>query len=282
LADFIFDPIKTYNVTAFVACYNGNAQLYPASAEDVEVITNLLPSNVAWAKEEVAILSGEEWVVENAFSVEGDVRPTFSSSNEAVATVDESGVVTINGYGMAEITAEVAENETYLASKATFKLYVIEGDGTLQNAYTVADVLYFYGKVTDKVWVKGTICGSLSKTNELTTDPAAVQPSNLAIGNEETFLPVQLSSKTAPRENLNLLDNPDMLGQTVWVYGNIEKYFSMPGVKSVTDFSFDGVTGIDAVETETAVKGIYLLDGRRVQQPVKGINIINGKKVVVK
>ena len=282
LADFIFDPIKTYNVTAFVACYNGNAQLYPASAEDVEVITNLLPSNVAWAKEEVAILSGEEWVVENAFSVEGDVRPTFSSSNEAVATVDESGVVTVNGYGMAEITAEVAENETYLASKATFKLFVIEGDGTLQNAYTVADVLYFYGKVTDKVWVKGTICGSLSKTNELTTDPAAVQASNLAIGTAETFLPVQLSSKTAPRENLNLLDNPDMLGQTVWVYGNIEKYFSMPGVKSVTDFSLDGVTGIDAVETETAAKGIYLLDGRRIQQPVKGINIINGKKVVVK
>ena len=282
LTDFIFDPLKTYNVTAFVACYNGNAQLYPASAEDVEVITSLLPSNVAWAQEEIAILSGEAWVVENQFSVEGDVRPVFYSSNEAVATVDESGVITVNGYGMAEITAEVAENETYLASKSTFKLYVIEGDGTLQNAYTVADVLYFYGKVTDKVWVKGTICGSLSKTNELTTDPEAVQPSNLAIGNEETFLPVQLSSKTAPRENLNLLDNPEMLGQTVWVYGNIEKYFSMPGVKSVTDFSLDGVTGIDAVETETAVKGIYLLDGRRVQQPVKGINIINGKKVVVK
>ncbi len=282
LTDFIFDPLKTYNVTAFVACYNGNAQLYPASAEDVEVITSLLPSNVTWAQEEIAILSGEAWVVENQFSVEGDVRPVFYSSNEAVATVDESGLITVNGYGMAEITAEVAENETYLASKSTFKLYVIEGDGTLQNAYTVADVLYFYGKVTDKVWVKGTICGSLSKTNELTTDPEAVQPSNLAIGNEETFLPVQLSSKTAPRENLNLLDNPEMLGQTVWVYGNIEKYFSMPGVKSVTDFSLDGVTGIDAVETETAAKGIYLLDGRRVQQPVKGINIINGKKVVVK
>ncbi len=282
LADFIFDPIKTYNVTAFVACYNGNAQLYPASAADVEVITNLLPSNVAWEKDEIAILSGEAWVVENRFSLSADVKPVFSSSNEAVATVDENGLVTVVGYGMAEITAEVAENETYLASKATFKLFVIEGDGTLQNAYTVADVLYFYGKVTDKVWVKGTICGSLSKTNELTTDPAAVQPSNIAIGTAETFLPVQLSSKTAPRENLNLLDNPDMLGQTVWVYGNIEKYFSMPGVKSVTDFSFDGVTGIDAVETETAAKGIYLLDGRRVQQPVKGINIINGKKVVVK
>ena len=281
LADFIFDPIKTYNVTAFVACYNGNAQLYPASAADVEVITNLLPSNVAWAKEEVAILSGEAWVVENMFSVEGDVRPTFSSSNEAVATVDESGVVTVNGYGMAEITAEVAENETYLASKATFKLFVIEGDGTLQNAYTVADVLYFYGKVTDKVWVKGEICGYL-KDNQLFATTENAQASNLALGTADSYIPVQLSSKTDPRENLNLLDNPDMLGKTVWVYGNIEKYFSMPGLKSVTDFSYDGVTAIDEVELEKATKGIYLLDGRRVMQPVKGINIINGKKVMVK
>lgn len=282
LEDFIFDPLKTYNVTAFVACFNGNAQLYPASAADVEVITNLLPSNVAWAKEEVAILSGEAWVVENTFSVEGDVRPVFSSSNEAVATVDVSGVVTVNGYGMAEITAEVAENETYLASKATFKLFVIEGDGTLEKAYTVADVLYFYEKVKTPVWVKGTICGSLSKSNALTTNSEEIQASNLALGTEDSFIPVQLASKTDARAHLNLLDNPNMLGQTVWVYGNIEKYFSMPGVKSVTDFSLDGVTGIDAVETETAAKGIYLLDGRRVQQPVKGINIINGKKVVVK
>lgn len=281
LKDFIFDPLKTYNVTAFVACYNGNAQLYPASAEDVEVITNLLPSNVAWEKEEVAILSGEAWVVENTFSVKGDVRPTFSSSNEAVATVDESGVVTVNGYGMAEITAEVAETDKYLASKSTFKLYVIEGAGTLDNAYTVADVLYFYGKVTDKVWVKGEICGYL-KDNQLFATTENAQASNLALGTADSYIPVQLSSKTAPRENLNLLDNPEMLGQTVWVYGNIEKYFSMPGVKSVTDFSLDGVTAIDAVEVEDSAKGIYLLDGRRVMTPVKGINIINGKKVMVK
>lgn len=282
LADFIFDPLKTYNVTAFVASYKGTPQLYPLAAADVEVITSLLPSNITWEKDEVAILSGEAWVVENQFSVEGGALPTFSSSNEAVATVDEAGVVTINGYGVAEITAEVAENETYLASKATFTLYVIEGDGTLENAYTVADVLYFYGKVTDKVWVKGTICGSLSKSNALTTNAEEMQASNLALGTEESFVPVQLSSKTAPRENLNLIDNPEMLGQTVWVYGNIEKYFSMPGVKSVIDFSFDGVTAIDAVEVEKTAKGIYLLDGRRAQQPVKGINIINGKKVMVK
>ena len=283
LTDFIFDPLKSYNVTAFVACYNGNPQLYPASAADVEVITNLLPSNAAWAKEEVAILSGEAWVVENTFSVEGDVRPTFSSSNEAVATVDENGLVTVVGYGMAEITAEILEDETYLASKATFKLYVIEGDGTLENAYTVADVLYFYEKkVTEKVWVKAPICGSfVSNALDMTLDKPST--TNIAIGTEASHLPVQLPAGDV-RDALNLVANPDLLGQTVWLYGNIEKYFQVPGVKNVVGFSFDGVnvTAIDAVEVEDSAKGIYLLDGRRVMTPVKGINIINGKKVMVK
>ena len=281
LEDFIFDPAKPYNVTAFVASYKGTLQLYPLSADDVEVISNLQPTKVAWEKEEVAILSGEDWVVENQFSVNADVRPVFSSSNEAVATVDENGLVTVVGYGMAEITAEILEDETYLASKATFKLYVIEGDGTLENAYTVADVLYFYEKkVTEKVWVKAPICGSfVSNALDMTLDKPST--TNIAIGTEASHLPVQLPAGDV-RDALNLVANPDLLGQTVWLYGNIEKYFQVPGLKNVTDFSFDGVTAIDAVEVEDSAKGIYLLDGRRVMTPVKGLNSINGKKVMVK
>ena len=281
LADFIFDPAKPYNVTAFVASFKGTPQLYPLSADDVEVISNLQPTEVTWEKEEVAILSGEAWVVENQFSVNADVRPVFSSSNEAVATVDENGLVTVVGYGMAEITAEILEDETYLASKATFKLFVIEGDGTLENAYTVADVLYFYEKkVTEKVWVKAPICGSfVSNALDMTLDKPST--TNIAIGTEASHLPVQLPAGDV-RDALNLVANPDLLGQTVWLYGNIEKYFQVPGLKNVTDFSFDGVTAIDAVEVEDSAKGIYLLDGRRVMTPVKGINIINGKKVMVK
>ena len=283
LEDFIFDPAKPYNVTAFVASYKGTPQLYPLSADDVEVISNLQPTEVTWEKEEVAILSGEAWVVENQFSVNADVRPVFSSSNEAVATVDENGLVTVVGYGMAEITAEILEDETYLASKATFKLYVIEGDGTLEKAYTVADVLYFYEKkVTEKVWVKAPICGSfVSNALDMTLDKPST--TNIAIGTEASHLPVQLPAGDV-RDALNLVANPDLLGQTVWLYGNIEKYFQVPGVKNVVGFSFDGVnvTAIDAVEVEDSAKGIYLLDGRRVMTPVKGINIINGKKVMVK
>jgi hypothetical protein len=48
--------------------------------------------------------------------------------------------------------------------------------------------------------------------------------------------------------------------------------------------SFDGETGIDAIEdAEPAVSSdIYDLSGRRVEKATKGLYIINGKKVLVK
>ena len=284
LTDFIFDTTKTYNVTAVVACYNGTPQLYPLSADHVAVITNLKPTELAWEKEEVVVLPGEEWDGRNAFSTNSDAALTFSSSNEAVATVDEQGLVTVKGYGMAVITVEAPETEQNLGAKASYTLYVIEGEGTLEKPYTVADAQYYLGKVTEKVWVKGTICGTYVD-NKLNTAVTAAVATNLAIGSEENNLPVQLP-KGKVRTDLNLLDNPTNMGKTVWLYGNIEKYFNVAGVKNVTDYSLDGestLTGIESVEAAGAeIKVIYSLDGRVLNAPTKGINIVNGKKGLVK
>ena len=110
--------------------------------------------------------------------------------------------------------------------------------------------------------------------------------SNLAIGTEALSMPIQLSSGTDVRAALNLLDNPDKLNTEIWLYGKIEKYFSVPGLKSVSDCSFDGkvtLTAIDEVKTDTAKEQvIYSISGQRLSKPMKGINIINGKKVIVK
>lgn len=284
LADFIFDPTKTYNVTAVVASYNGTPQLYPLAAEDVAVITNLQPTDLAWEKEEVVVLPGEEWDGRNAFSTNSDAALTFSSSNEAVATVDEQGLVTVKGYGMAVITVEAPETEQNLGAKASYTLYVIEGEGTLEKPYNITDALYYYEKVTEKVWVKGTICGTYV-SNKLNTNIADAVDTNLAIGDEENNLPVQLP-KGKVRTDLNLKENPDNLSKTVWLFGNIEKYFNVAGLKNVTDYSLDGkntLTGIESVEAaEAEAKTIYSLDGRILNAPTKGINIVNGKKVLVK
>ena len=284
LTEFAFDTNKPYNVTAVVAQYKGTPQVYVLSADDIKVITNLEEAVSTWASETVVILKGEEWNVTNAFTTTSDAVATFSSSNEEVAIVDAEGNVTVVGYGYAEITAETAETANFLSSKATFNLYVIEGEGTLEQPYTVADVQYF-ATSAEKVWVKGTIIGFYSN-NAFHAGVESAPASNLAIGTEALSMPIQLSSGTDVRAALNLMDNPDKLNTEIWLYGKIDKYFSVPGLKSVSDCSFDGkvtLTAIDEVKTDTAKEQvIYSISGQRLSKPMKGINIINGKKVIVK
>ena len=283
--------------TADLAAYDGKqiqvAFVYTSTAEiagtyevkdfAVRGKTDLISADTKWAQDEVAVLPGEDFAG-NTLTTLTDGARTFTSSNNAVATVDSEGQVTIVGKGVTTITVETAETATYLASRASYKLFVIEGKGTLAEPYTVADVQYYINqKLTEKVWVKGTIFGSRNNNvNYPAGDEENVVASNIVIGSEELFVPVQLSANSDPRAALNLKDNPSLQGKDVWVYGNLETYFSMPGVKNVTDYSLEGATGISSIEAAAQGKAavIYSIDGRRLMAPVKGVQIINGRKVI--
>ena len=282
MGDVVIDTEKPYTVSGFVAYYNDEAQLYPISAADISMETNLISADTKWAQDEVAVLPGEDFAGNNLTTLTDGAR-TFTSSNTAVATVDSEGKVTIVGKGVTTITVETAETATYLASRASYKLFVIEGKGTLAEPYTVADVQYYINKnLTEKVWVKGTIFGSRNNNVNYPAGDEKTLASNIVIGSEELFVPVQLSTNTEPRAALNLVDNPSLQGKDVWVYGNLENYFSMPGVKNVTDYSLEGATGISSIEAAAQGKAavIYSIDGRRLMAPVKGVQIINGRKVI--
>lgn len=283
LGDVIFDTSKTYNVSGYVAYYNGKAQLYACEASDVQMITNLKDAETAWAAEEVVVLPSDEQKVDNALNTLSDGEKTFTSSNPDVATVDAEGNITLTGKGVTVISVETAETDNYLESKASFTLFVIEGEGTFEAPYTPADVQYFNGKAEGKVWVKGQILGSINGSAIYpASDTEKTVASNIAIGTPDLYVPVQLSSGSDVRAALNLIDNPELQDATVWVYGSLENYFSMPGVKSTSDFSLDGQTGIIiAIEQPTTgEKQIYSIDGRRLTKLTKGINIVNGKKVL--
>ena len=283
LGDVIFNTSKTYNVSGYVAYYNGKAQLYACEASDVQMITNLKDAETAWAAEEVVVLPSDEQKVDNALNTLSDGEKTFTSSNPDVATVDAEGNITLTGKGVTVISVETAETDNYLESKASFTLFVIEGEGTFEAPYTPADVQYFNGKAEGKVWVKGQILGSINGSAIYpASDTEKTVASNIAIGTPDLYVPVQLSSGSDVRAALNLIDNPELQDATVWVYGSLETYFSMPGVKSTSDFSLDGQTGIIiAIEQPaTGEKQIYSIDGRRLTKLTKGINIVNGKKVL--
>ena len=284
LTDFIFDTTKQYNVTAVATIFKESIQLYALSASDIQMITNLVDPETAWAADTVAVMPGQE-EYEYALGTNYEGTITYSSSDETVATIDANGDITFVGYGHTVITAETPETSEYLASKASFDLFFIEGEGTLAKPYTPADVQYFSDKVEGKAWVKGEISGFFNNNAFVAGTEGAIA-SNLALSAGDINVPVALPSGSQVRTNLNLLDNATNLGKTVWVYGTIEKYFKVPGVKNVTDYSWDGegtLTGINSLEAapaNTKADVIYSIDGRRLAAPAKGFNIINGKKVI--
>lgn len=285
LTDVVFDTEKPYNVDAYVVYYKGAAQLYACSAEDLHIITTLKDAETAWGLDEVVVIPNHELEVNELRTLSDGVK-TFTSSNEKVATVDAEGYITFVGYGHTTITVETPETAEYLASKASYELYYIEGEGTIEKPYTASDVEYFNGKTTDKVWVKGTILGYISDTKTGAYSPADDNTlnTNLAVGVDgDNYVTVQLP-KGNVRDALNLVDHADLQGTTVWLYGTLATYCGKAGVKNVTEYSLDGVTGIDTVignESQSELR-IFDLQGRKLQQPVKGINIVNGRKVLVK
>lgn len=284
LADYIFVTGEKYNVSGYVAYYNGSAQIYPMSADEVELITTLTNPETAWQSAAVAQEPGKTFEP-NVLTTLSDGEKTFTSSNEQVATVDAEGNVTFTGYGKTTITVATAATATYLASQASYELYNIKGEGTLENPYIASDLGYYNGTVKELVWVKGTILGCYENGGKLAAEAVA---SNLAVGADDFFVPVQLpyaSEGFSVRADLNLVDHADNKGKEVYLLGNIDTYFSTAGIKNTAAYSWDGltVTAIDAPVMDAGkVNSIYDLSGRRADKAVRGLYIINGKKVIVK
>lgn len=125
------------------------------------------------------------------------------------------------------------------------------GDESWKNAdgsskEKALDVLSAASRPGDTVWVWGYIIGGDLTATGITFDGPFLKSSNMAIAksvgdrNREKCFSVELS-KTSVKEALNLVSHPENLGRKVWLYGVVSDYFSMPGLKKVTDFAIDDI-----------------------------------------
>ena len=178
------------------------------------------------------------------------------SKNFASLNVAVGDLLTIQGkYKLYNGTPEIENAQFVSVQKGA--AYECEGDGTELNPYTAEDVKHLVGNVdkTEKYWVSGTILGVCLSGSQYTTTIADDANTNLAVGTEESWVPVQLPAGDV-RDALNLVDHPSYLGAEVAVYGTLEAYFSVAGVKNVTGYDIDAEDDF-TVEDATALTGKY-------------------------
>lgn len=154
------------------------------------------------------------------------------------------------------------------------------------DAITVADVIAAPmdgSEVNVAGYVVGWVNSSWSEKNVKFNTTGATN-TNLVLADTPTetvytrCIPVQLYKQTAARNELNLKDNPSMLGKKVVLTGTLETYFSVPGLKNVKTYSM-ATTSISELTTSTEMDGeIFDLQGRRLQsKPARGLYISNGR-----
>lgn len=109
---------------------------------------------------------------------------------------------------------------------------------------------YIVGSVPDKVYQEAVFgAANASATNIVVAASASETDLNKC-------MPVQLPTG-AVRAALNLQDNAGLVGQQVLLYGSIEKYFGVAGIKSVTEYRLGGGSTPDVPDTpDTPSEGL--------------------------
>lgn len=304
----------------------GNANFDEVTVLDITIVATPVVATIADISNAATKLAYESMLVTikdvNIVVEEGTVKAIDDSDNEVVLFdnynfgLAELGFLATETYNVTAIVGNYRGTiQLYPRSKedidGTFdepQTYELEGDGSLEKPYTIADVLHIGGEKENgpKGWVRGFIVGYVNGQTFATgcifsadapegTDreenPLTVSNTNIILAasadvtDPAQCVPVQLANKYGMREALSLKDVPANLGKEVWIQGECIKYFSVAGVKNIEDWSFDGqtlTTAIKAVRTADAAT-IYNLNGQRVKTADKaGIYVVNGQKMVLK
>ena len=111
-----------------------------------------------------------------------------------------------------------------------------------QVAYGVSEAMRHTGE--EDVWVYGYIVGGDLSSSGASFTPPFKSRTNIIIAarsstaDKSSCMSVQLQ-KGDIRDALNLVDNPDILGDQIFLKGNIvEAYYGIPGIQGITEYEF--------------------------------------------
>jgi hypothetical protein len=138
-------------------------------------------------------------------------------------------------YASPGISVSVDTSRTWLSEQ-----YILgEGSGT-NGILSVSQAYEMVGE--DDVWVCGYIVGGDLTSSSASFEKPFSSRTNLLIGprsstsEKSSCLSVQLPSGYL-RDELNLVDNPQLLGRKICVKGDIvEAYYGIPGIKNLSEY----------------------------------------------
>lgn len=266
-------------------CQFQAVEIYEATGEVVKKAANL-----KWDKQTTTYIIGKEFTSPK-FTCSTTATVTFSSDNTSVATVDNSGVVSVTGKeGTAVISATSPENSEYEAGEG--KLTVIVKSETSNDYNTPATALtapqanafVVKGENLDKyVYVKGVITSIKSLNVEKYTN-AQFYIAETAEASETFYV---YNIKYLGGEDFTSNDQIKV-GDEVVIYAKLTKYTPKEGnpiyetAAGGRIYSINGITGISNVTVSADNTAVYNLAGQRIDANNKGIVIKGGKKYINK
>lgn len=149
-----------------------------------------------------------------------------------------------NSQGTSSIRVALDTTKTWTSDS-----FVIGGNGGGGNsgsgetdAYSVADAAAHVGE--EGVWIYGyivggdlTASGKSVKTQDIGKQTHLALAGRSSVTDKASCVAVELPSGKV-REALNLVDHPDLIGQRVYVKGNlVDKYFGTTGLKGTSDYA---------------------------------------------
>ena len=183
---------------------------------------------------------------------------TYSSNNEAIASVDENTgeiVLETSAAGSATITAYYAGDNCYKGGNAKYTITIYDPTvkGSKYNPYTVAEVIAMAPSSNSTpadgqsdIYVIGYIVGEYRNPTAVNTTVLQsdfTTDANIAIADDPTTtalassVPVNLT-KTADKNSFgNNTNKGKTIGYKVLLKGDVLKYFGMPGLKNIDEIS---------------------------------------------
>lgn len=220
---------------------NGTAYSVPVIFKKTSSYSGPVELTLGFAQDTYEVTLGDGFDAPQLTGNDASAPIEYSSSNEAVATVDtETGKVEILKHGTTIITAAVPEDNPDYFGSASYTLRVLPTADMFKDIYTLSEFLELFEFIPDgqEVTIVGFITGYENNGKpEFSLNGA--YDTNFVISesleNNEIFAAIDIPiANTALRNELGLVKKPENLGRKIKVVAKKKTFDGLPGAELIS------------------------------------------------